>query len=84
MKRAYFRRRQSPAQPPRRAQRSSTDRAIIVSAEPFGCGFDVRVQPPLPDGRDYGRELPTIKAARDYASELRDELRLAILDQGGA
>ncbi|MBV9528201.1 MAG: hypothetical protein JOZ79_07560 [Sphingomonas sp.] len=64
------------------AVRSASERAIVISPEPFGAGFDVRVEPALPDGRHFGRELATIKAARGYAHELRDELRLGIVDQG--
>lgn len=82
MKRQLRAPRSTAAQPRERRSRSASDRAIIVAAEPFGCGFDVRVDPPMPDGRDYGRELPTIRTAREYARELREQTRLPIFDRG--
>jgi hypothetical protein len=83
MRRARRSMRRAPAKAPE-MHHSNGERAIVISAEPFGCGFDVRVEPPMPDGRDYGQELPSIRRAREYAASLRDELRLPVRDRGGA
>ena len=64
-------------QPPRNAE----DRTILIEAS--GSTTEVRIDPPLPGGRDYDRAFPTDRAARRYANELRGRLRLTVLDSTG-
>lgn len=56
-------------------------RFIVIDEEVWGRGFDVFVDPPMPDGAKYARELPTIEAARAYAAELRFSLELDVRDR---
>lgn len=43
---------------------------IIVNHEPFGVGYDVKVEP-APSGDSFDREYPTFPEARGYARGLR-------------
>ena len=70
-------------QPFRRPQRKVEDRVILIEQEPFGCGFDVRIDPPVPGGGHHHREFGTREAAYGHADKLRTQLRLSIIDQSG-
>jgi hypothetical protein len=47
-----------------------SDHTIVVSADPFGYGFDVEIIPP-PEGIGHDREFQTHRAAYSYAARLR-------------
>ena len=55
---------------------------ILVRPEAFGCGFDVVVEPTMPD-RDVGRELPDYPRAMAFARVLRLEFGFPIVDRTG-
>ena len=55
---------------------------ILVRPEAFGCGFDVVVEPTMPD-RDVGRELPDYPLAMAFARVLRLEFGFPIVDRTG-
>lgn len=56
---------------------------IFIRPVPFGSGFDVVVEPALPDGRKLDREFADHRAAYGYAVGLRMTLRLPVVDQAG-
>lgn len=43
---------------------------IIIDLEPFGAGYDVKVEPAVP-GFSFDAEYPDHKSARTYARGLR-------------
>ena len=55
---------------------------ILVRPEVFGRGFDVVVEPTMPD-RDVGRELPDYPLAMAFARVLRLEFGFPIVDRTG-
>ena len=55
---------------------------ILVRPEAFGRGFDVLIDPDMPD-RELGRELPDHPHAMAFARVLRLEFGFPIVDQCG-
>ncbi len=58
------------------------DRVIEITPEPFGTGFDVKVQPPL-ETESLDREYRDYKEARGWAGGLRLARGWRIVDQCG-
>ena len=56
------------------------ERYIEITAEAFGCGFDVRVIPPV-DDEHLDAEFPDHKRARGWASGLRMTRGWRIVDR---
>lgn len=69
--------------PYRNSSLSASDPVIRIEPEPFGQGFDVKILPPLADGRSFDQEHATYRAARGYAGGLRLILGLPMLDLVG-
>lgn len=59
------------------------DHTIRIAPEPFGCGFDVTVEP-VPTGVGHDRELPTYAEAKAYAERLSAAMGWPVLDQVGS
>ena len=55
---------------------------ILVRPEAFGCGFDVLIDPALPD-QDVGREIQNHAHAMAFARVLRLEFGFPIVDHTG-
>lgn len=53
---------------------------IYIRHEPFGCGFDVTVEPPV-DGFNFDRECPDHKFARTYANGIKLHRGWPVIDQ---
>jgi hypothetical protein len=61
----------------------STDRAIILSPEPFGQGLDVTVSPPC-EGIGHDAEFPRYRDACDYARRLSRATGWRMVDRATA
>ena len=57
-------------------------RRIFIRPEPFGCGFDVTVEP-APEWINMARERPTHREAQRYALGLRAVHGWRIVDETG-
>ncbi len=55
---------------------------IYIRLEPFGVGYDVTVDPPVP-GFAFDAEYPTYREARTYARGIRLHRGFPIVDETG-
>lgn len=63
--------------------RSSTpERTILILKEPFGAGFDVKVEPPV-QGEPLNMEFRDYRQARGWAQGLRTTRGWRIFDRTG-
>ncbi|MBV9842398.1 MAG: hypothetical protein JOY99_12865 [Sphingomonadaceae bacterium] len=58
------------------------DHAIYIRPEPFGCGYDIVIEPPILHAR-YNAERGTVKAARRYADSIRIVTGFKVVDETG-
>jgi hypothetical protein len=60
----------------------STPHKIIIAAQPFNCGFDIKIEPPV-TWAHYDVERPTHHEALRYAKSLKTLHGWPIDDQIG-
>jgi hypothetical protein len=60
----------------------SAPHKVIITAEPFSCGFDIRIEPPVSWAR-FDVERSTYREAVRYAKGLRTIHGWPISDQTG-
>ena len=58
------------------------DRRVIITPEPFGVGFDIKVEP-APEWANFDCERPTVDEARRYAAGLRTVHGWKVVDRSG-